>query len=128
MDPALEAAVRSFLARHADADLVEAVVDTSVDGPYLNLWAWRLHAGSALDDALAQVTASGDGGYLADIVDELGSSTFAITLAGLYPDWPVIAHGDQAVLRILHAAATPLSPRTRLIFHHVDAWPAVTIR
>jgi hypothetical protein len=129
MEHALEAAVRRFVAAHRDADVVEAVVDTSVDGPCLNLWAWRIQNGKHFDDAMREVADTGDGGFLADIVDELGSSTFEIGLAAVYPQWPdAIERGDDALVRLLEAAAAGLPARTRCLFHHVDAWPAVAIR
>jgi hypothetical protein len=129
MTHALEAAVRSFVSAHRDADLLEAVVDTSVHGPCLNLWAWRIQQGKHFDDAMRDAADTQDWGILADIVDELGSSTFEIRLSGVYPDWPdAIAPGDRALVQMLEAAAARLPASTRFLFHHVDGWPAVAIR
>lgn len=129
MQSSLQAALRRFLQAHHEADLVEAVIDTSVGTPWLNLWAWRLHPDTSLDEALAQVDAAQDWGLLKDIVDELGSSTFEIALAGVYPHWPeAIAQGDQALIRMLEAAAAGLPAHPRILFHHVDAFPAISIR
>lgn len=128
MRDALESAVRQFLATYAHADLLEAVIDTSVQGPCLNLWAWRLLGDARLEDAMRASTDTGDWGCLFDVVDEIDSSTFQLRLAAFYPDWPgAIDRGDADVIGILQAAATGLPASTMLIFHHVDAWPAVTI-
>lgn len=129
MDCPLEATTRHFIETYRDADLLEAVIDTSVGGPYLNLWACRVHDGADLDDALRQVNATGDGGFLEAIVDELDSSSFQIRLAQVYPHWPDdLEQGDRTVIRLLDAASAGLPATTRVLFHHVDVWPAVVIR
>ncbi|WP_148713829.1 hypothetical protein [Chitinolyticbacter meiyuanensis] len=122
-------AITAFIARHHHADLLEAMVDTSNGVPYLNLWAWHIQQGKQFGDAMQNVAESGDWGYLADIVDEAGSSTFSIALDSVYPDWPdALDHGDNSLIDVLHAAARALPERTVCMFHHIDAWPPVDVR
>lgn len=125
----LELAIRAFVSAHRDADVVEAVVDSSVNGPCLNLWAWRIHQGKNFDDAMQEVARTHDWGFLADIVDELGSTTLEIARQGIYPHWPdAIGQGDQTLIQLLDTAASELPAGTPFLFHHVDAWPAAAIR
>ncbi|WP_255988188.1 hypothetical protein [Chitinolyticbacter albus] len=125
----IEGAVRVFTAAHRHVDLVEAVVDTTGSRPYLNLWAWNIHQGKRFKDAMREVAATRNWGFLADIVNEGGSSTFIIALESMYPDWPdALDEGDKRMIRVLQAAASALPESTAFIFHHVAAWPPVDIR
>lgn len=125
----LQLAIHGFVSAHRDADVVEAVVDTSVNGPCLNLWAWSVQQGKRFDEAMREAADTLDRGFLEDILDEVGSITFEIGPMGLYPDWPeAIEQGDHALMQMLDAAAGELPAKTRLLFHHVDAWPIVTMR
>ena len=129
MEQDLANAVRAFFERHRTSDLLEAVVDSSVGGPCLNLWAWRLQPGASLQDAMDRVARTGDWGWLADIVEEDGSQVLGRGLAGIYPDWPdALEQGDARLLGLLQSAAAGLAAATAALFHHVDAWPAVDVR
>ena len=109
--------------------MVEVVVDTSVSGPYLNLWAWKIHQGRRFKNAMRKVSVNNDWGFFEDVVDEVGSSTFHIPLLEIYTSWPDnIEQGDKIIIQTLKSASSVLSLNTQFFFHHVDAWPPVDIR
>ena len=136
MNDRIRAGVNEFLSRYPMAEIVDAVIDTSVDKnnhgnivPYLNLSVLNVLQGKSFIEAMQHVAKTGDWGFFYDITDEKGVSCFKIELIDLYPDWPDDCEaGDKKVILILRDALNNLSNKTIGMFHHVDAWPAIDIR
>ncbi len=119
---------------------VELVVDTSTRSgpgtswlePCLNLWCWRDVDPADLERWCDLVHASGDPGFLYDQLTEQASSTFVWSVAAYYPAWPDdLARGDHAVIEAVAAAARARAEGgptlSRIVFHHVDSWPLVSV-
>lgn len=136
---ATENAISEFLSTYRQADMIEAVIDTSVSHfpnttsqsmiPYLNLYALNIFEGKNVGQALQQVADTDNWGFLADVTEEIGISDFEIPLTELYPRWPDdLDEGDRKVINILTAAKDSLSLKAMFLFHHVDVWPPFDVQ
>ena len=130
----LEESLREFISSNSSADLIEAVVDSTVGPedsfvPVLNLWAWKVTSGQNLQDALQKVTDTEDEDFLEDILEEISSQS--CELADFYPDWPEnLGEGDMKVLQLLKSSVgspSTLSDKTAFLFRHIGAWPPVDV-
>lgn len=135
----IDKSIAEFLSAYRNSDIMEAVIDTSVDRtaakgsyttvPYLNLYALNVFAGRNVKEALRKVAETADWGFWEDITEEQGTSDCEISLSHLYPHWPEdLDEGDRKVIHILTALKEILSAQTLFLFHHIDAWPPLDIR
>ncbi|MDE1465506.1 hypothetical protein [Spartinivicinus poritis] len=138
----IENALRKFLFKYSEVDLLEVMIDTGAGKenislerggmnitPYLNLWACNIFEGESFFDAMKEVSEHDDWGFLEDITDQVGSNSFNISLTEFYPNWPEqVKQGDNKVIKLLGKNAKYLSNDTIFIFHHVWDWPAIDIR
>ena len=120
--------VNAFLSRVGACDFVELVIDTSVGGPALGLWAFDVQRGESFERAWEKSRAHDDFGFLTDILDERACDSPGPSLSGVFPRWPDALEAAERELAARLESACAAFAVERVWLHHVGSFEVRVLR